>query len=105
MSQKVLKWTRDGAILIGDYSDYYVIGLFYTNISFSFHLHRVRYSVVFFASSETSLHWSHRLLAGYMQCEVRLILQSALICTAYSKVSRRLLCLHKCFDIRRGANI
>ena len=26
--------------------------------------------VVFFTSSETSLDWSHRLLAGYLQCKV-----------------------------------
>ena len=75
----MIKWTRDGAILIGDYSDYYFIGLFYTNVSFSFHLHCVRDSVVFFTSSETSLRWSHRLLAGYMQSKVRLILQSAFV--------------------------
>ena len=30
-------------------------------------------SVVFFTSSEASLHWSQRRLAGYFQCKVRLM--------------------------------
>ena len=30
-------------------------------------------SVVFFTSSKTSLHWFHILLAGYLQCKVKLM--------------------------------
>ena len=79
------------AILIGGYSDYYSGGLFYSNVSFWFHFYCFVDSVVFFTSSEASLHWSHRLLAGYLQCKVRLT-HCKVFCIAYGKVSRLLLC-------------
>ena len=56
---------KRGTILIGGCSDYYCRGLFYSNVSFRFHFYCFVDSVVFFTSSETSLHWSHRFLAGY----------------------------------------
>ena len=57
----------------GGYSNYQCRGLFYSYVSFWFHFYCFVHSVVFFTSSVTSLHWSHRLLAGYMQCEIRLM--------------------------------
>ena len=45
----------------------------YSNVSFWFHFYCFVDSVVFFTSSGTSLQWSHRLLAGYLQCKVRLM--------------------------------
>ena len=43
------------------------------NVSFWFLFYCFVDSVVFSTSSETSLHWSHRLVAGHLQCKVRLI--------------------------------
>ena len=67
----MIKWTKDIAFLIGDYSDHYFRGLFYSNVSFRFHFYCFVDSVVFFTSSETSLHWYHSLVAGYLQCKVK----------------------------------
>ena len=57
---------------IGGYPDYYCGGLLYSNVSFWFHFYCFVDLVDFFISSETSLHWPHSLLAGYLQCKVRL---------------------------------
>ena len=57
VSQKVIKWTN---------SDYSCTWLFHCNVSFWFHYYCFVDSAVFFTSSE-SLHWSHRLLVGYLQ--------------------------------------
>ena len=57
----------------GGYSDYSCKGLFKSNVPFWFHLGNFTDSAVFLTSSETSLHWSHGLLAGYLQCKVRLM--------------------------------
>ena len=65
------KMDKRGATVIGGYSDYYCRGLFYANASFWFHFYSSVDSVVFFVSSEISLYWSYRLLAGYLQCKVR----------------------------------
>ena len=62
---------KRGATLIGGYSDYYCGGLFYADISVWFHFYSFVDLVVFFISSEISLHWSYRLLAGYLQFKVR----------------------------------
>ena len=62
----------------GGYSDYHCRGLFYSNVSFWFHFYCFVDSVVFFVSSVTSLRWSHRFLAGYLQCKVRLMYCTAL---------------------------
>ena len=66
------KMNKGGAILIGSYSDYYCRRQFYSNLSFRLHFYCFVDSVLFFTSSETSLGWSHRLLAGYFHCEARL---------------------------------
>ena len=55
VSQKVIKRKRGG------YTDYYCRGLFYSNVSFWFHFYCFVDSVIFFTSSEISLHWFHRL--------------------------------------------
>ena len=63
----MMKWTKKRTILIGGYSDYYCRGLlFYSNVSFWFRFYCFVDSVVFFTSSETSSHWSYRLLTGYL---------------------------------------
>ena len=59
--------------MIRGYSDYSCRELFYSNVSFWFHFYYFVDSVVSFTSSETSLHWSHRLLAVHLQCKVRLM--------------------------------
>ena len=73
MSQKVIKWTKKGAILIGGNSDYYCGGIFCSSLSFWSQFYCFVDSFVFFTSSKTSLHWFHRILAGYLQCKVRLM--------------------------------
>ena len=55
---------KRGATVIGGYSDYYCRGIFYSNVSFWFHFYCFVDSVVFFISSETSLH-----LVAYLQCQ------------------------------------
>ena len=62
---------KRGATVIAGYSDYYCRGLFYANAFFWFHFYSFVDSVVFFVSSEISLHWFYRLFAGYLQCKVR----------------------------------
>ena len=62
---------KNGVILTGGYFDYYCIFL----ISF----HCFVDSVVFFTSSGISLQWSPKLLAGYLQCKVRLMLCMVLL--------------------------
>ena len=57
----------------GGHSDYSCRGLFYSKVSLWFHFYCFVDSVVLFISSETSLHWSQRLLVGYLQCKVRLV--------------------------------
>ena len=71
MTQKVIKWTKEG--YSGGYSDYSCGGLLYFNVFFWFQFYCFADSVVLFTSSEKSLHLSHRLLAGYLHCEVRLM--------------------------------
>ena len=46
---------------------------------------------VFFTSTETSLQWSYRLLAGYLQCKVRLMHFMVLLYRIWRSVSRLLL--------------
>ena len=75
---------KRGAILIGRYYDYYYRRLFYSNVSFWFHIYCFLGSVVFFTSSETSLHWSQRLLAWHLQCKVRLIHCKVLLYCIYT---------------------
>ena len=71
VGQKLIKWAKEGAILMGAYSDYYCRGLLCSLVSFWFHFSCFAYSVVFFTSSETSIHWSHRLLAEYSGCKMK----------------------------------
>ena len=61
-------------------------------VSFSFHFYCFVDSVVFFTSSRTNLQWSHRPLAGYLQCKVRLV-HCMVLCIVKGEVSRLLLCL------------
>ena len=56
-------------------------------VYFLFHFYCSVDSVVSFSSSATSLQWSHRHLAAYLQCKVRLMHCMAL-CIAFGKVSR-----------------
>ena len=48
-------------------------------VSFWFHFYCFVDSVVFFTSSGTSLQWSHKLLAGYLPCKVRLMYSMVLM--------------------------
>ena len=48
-------------------------GIFYSSVSFGLIFTVLVDSDPFITSSETSLHWSYGLLAGYLQCEVRLM--------------------------------
>ena len=74
VSKKVEKWLkrglfRQGAILIIIAKGHCILCTFLVSF-FTVFLD----SVVFFASSRTSLQWgSHRLLAGYLQCRVKLM--------------------------------
>ena len=71
VSKKSRKMVKRGIILTGGYSDYYCKRpLYSTYFLFSF-LPSFVDSVVFFTASTTGLQWSHRLLAGYLQCKVR----------------------------------
>ena len=63
----------------GCYSDYSCRGLFYSSVSVWFSFYCFVESVVFFTSSETSLHWSHRLSAGYLRWKVRLMHSKVLL--------------------------
>ena len=65
---------KKGVILTGGFSDYYRMRPLYSMYLFGFIFYCFFDSVAFFASSGTSLQWgSHRLLAGYLQCKVRLM--------------------------------
>ena len=64
MSQNMIKWTKEGAILIGGVLIIIVEG--YSNIMFLF-------AFIFTVFLDSSLHWSHRFLAGHLQCKVRLM--------------------------------
>ena len=50
----------------GGYFDFSCRGPFYSDASISFDFYCFMDSVVFFTSSETGLHWSFRLLNGYL---------------------------------------
>ena len=50
VSQKVIKWKKRDYSDRGGYSDYSCSGLFYSNISVSFHFYCFVDSVVFFTS-------------------------------------------------------
>ena len=67
VSRKVEKWFKRG------YSDYYCKRPLCSKYLFGFSLTVFLDSVVFFTSSATSLQWSQRLSAGYLQCKVRLM--------------------------------
>ena len=74
--QKSRKMVKKEVILIGGYSDYYCKRPLYSKCFFGFCFlvgYCCVHSVVFFTSSETSLQWSHRLLAEHLQCKVRLM--------------------------------
>ena len=65
---------KKGVILTGGYSDYYRKRPLYSMYLFGFIVYCFLDSVVFLASSGTSLQWgSHRLLAEYLQRKVRLM--------------------------------
>ena len=55
------------AILVEGYS---------ISMCFLFYFYRFIDSVLFFISLETNLHWSYRLLVGYLQCKVRLMIDA-----------------------------
>ena len=67
LSKKVEKWLKRGLfwLLLQKATVFFV--------SFLFQFYSFVDSVVFFTSSGTSLQWSHRLLAGYLQCKVRMM--------------------------------
>ena len=70
VSKKGEKWLKGGYSDRG-YSDNHCKRPLYSMYSFWFHFYCFVDSVVFFTSSGTSLQWSHRLLAGYLQCKVK----------------------------------
>ena len=74
MSQKVIKWAKEGAVLIGGYSNYYCRGLFYSIVSFGFIFTVLEIQLSSLLSlKQVYIYWSHRLLAGYLQCKIRLM--------------------------------
>ena len=81
----------------GYYSDYYCKRPLYSMYLLGFIFTFFVDSVVFFTSSGTSLQWSHRLLAGYLQCGICNVKSDWCIawffCIEYKEVSRLLLCL------------
>ena len=64
---------KKGVILTGAILVYCCKMPLYSMYRFWFHFYCFVDSVAFFTSSETSLQLSHRLLAGYLQCNVRLL--------------------------------
>ena len=55
-------WQKRGS------SDYSCRGLCYSNVSFWFNFYCFVVWVIFFFTSRNKLHWSNRLLGGYLQC-------------------------------------
>ena len=62
---------KTGIILTRSYSDNYYKEAIVLYVSNWFYFCCFADSVVFFTSSGTSLQWSHKLLAGYLQCKVK----------------------------------
>ena len=90
-SKKALKVVKKGVILTGGYSDYYRKRPLYSMYLFVSIFYCFVDSVVFFTFSGISLQWSHRHLAGYLQCKVRLM-HCMVLCIAYGEVSGLFLC-------------
>ena len=76
--QKSGKLVKKGAILIIIVKSHYCILCIFW-VSFYCFVD----SVVFFTSLGKSLQWSHRLLAGYLQCKVRLTHCMVLLCCVW----------------------
>ena len=71
--QNSRKMVKKGVILTGGYSDNYCKRPLSSMYFFCFTFICFIDSAVFFTSLGTSLQSSHRLLAGYFQCKIRLI--------------------------------
>ena len=71
----------------GAFSDYSCRGSFHSNASFRFHFYCFVDLVVFFTSSQTSLHWSFRLVTGYFHVQSGWCIASC-FCIAYRNVLR-----------------
>ena len=86
VSQKVIKWSKEGVILI-----ILKLGHFFVLYVFWYKLYCFEDSVVVSSSLETSSYWSFRLLTGYFHVKSDSCIARC-SCITYGKVLRLLLC-------------